>query len=163
MTVRITKAQAIEAIRTEPKLRPGSWASPTSSTNSPKVGDETNCRVCAVGAVLRDLLNPALFYGAIQDAAAANTEDHIYTALGFTREAVEAETRALLQKGAVWNALSVLFEGYFGLIPRPGALGTTEQIQEAVCGFVDAEFPEDWALDICPELLRPGVTKEVTS
>ncbi len=172
MTVRITKAMAIEAIRTEPLLRSGSWAASIRETEAgATVGNEKDCKVCAVGAVLRDVLDPELELRAIHSLALNLTRGHAITDGGLTRGEVESSTRSLVKRGKIWNALSVLFEGYSYLkrlytdnpaSGQPKVFLDSEEIREAVCKFVEAEFPEDWEISMDPDIARPGVIKEVT-
>ncbi len=169
MTVRITKAQAIEAIRTEPLLATGAWAGRLRDVDV-KAGDETSCKVCAVGAVLRDLIRPELSYQAIKSTALTNVEGQAYTAFSHDKKRVEEQVRGLILKDAVWNALSVLYEGYSVCQvwdPNTDRCTPTfadqQAVREAVCQFVEAEFPDDWELIIEANYVRPGVAKEVTT
>jgi hypothetical protein len=174
--VRITKAQAIEAIRTEPLLAPGRWikrnlyASSTLQTGVTEparllLGDETFCQVCAVGAVLRDVLDPRQGMNALHDVASHATDGDINNVAAASPEPIHDRVRTMVARGKVWNALSVLFEGHAALAQLhfdgenpPAAL---EKLKADVCSFVDAEFPEDWTIDTLDVPVQPHV-KEVT-
>jgi hypothetical protein len=164
MTVRITKALALEAIRTEPLLASGTWAAPMRrSVANIQVGDEQACKVCAVGAVLRDVLDPTKSFHTINAVATRQTSGDSISGAGFTRELTLHVVQRLLKQGRVWNALSVLFEGFTSLLRNGDAEFKDEAaVRDAVCSFVEAEFPDDWELNMDPLLARPGVIKEVT-
>jgi hypothetical protein len=164
MTLRITKAMALEAIRTEPLLKAGSWAAvgPVDQLERVQVGDEKVCHVCAVGAVLRDVLDPGLSFRVIRDVAVHQVKNAPITGSTVSRAVIESQARELVDRGRIWNALSVLFEGYdvMRLYQTP-EFPDSATVRREVCSFVEAEFPDDWELDLDPSLLRPGVAKEV--
>jgi hypothetical protein len=161
--VRITKAQAIEAIRTEPSLQAGVWASPKTGTSPYYIGldqlrasDTEQCHVCAVGAVLRQLLDETNSAGTIGVVAGRNTSGGDVRPEATRLVAFVAQARRHLKGGRVWNALSIIFEGYSNLKSRAATA------REDTIAFVEAEFPDDWELDSQDASLREGVAKEVT-
>jgi hypothetical protein len=175
MRVRITKAQAIEAIRTEPLLRPGAWTyfpDDAANRNNNAIGDDANCLVCAVGAVMRDLVDPKVSANQV-DRVVTNTtygysidlgDNPMRTSGGVS---LEDSARVLLNLGKVWNALSVLFEGYCAKegLPRRHKnidLAGLERVRARLIAFVTAEFPDDWEIDLDRVPYRPGAAKEVT-
>ncbi len=175
MKVRITKAQAIEAIRTEPLLAAGHWIRRNDdegeSPNALVLGDEKFCQVCAVGAVLRDVLAPDQPLMRLLSVAERATWLGISKTLPVNQVDLELRTRETLDKGQVWNALSILFEGHVTLLRNSGAAKVNdygnllpqymEQVRAVVCQFVDQYFPEDWTVDVLDNMVLAHV-KEVT-
>jgi hypothetical protein len=167
--VRITKAQAVEAIRTETLLTHGDWISYLSDDQK-----LATCRVCAVGAVLRSLLRPDVQPPVLNRLAKYNTFGELSVPNRCTIALSEEATHGLLSRGKVWNALSTLFEGYWRLYnsqcvlpPDEREFGNRDAIRERVVTFVETHFPEDWELDDVgcgsdADVFKPEAVKEVS-
>lgn len=182
--VNVTKNRIIKAIRNEPALAAGSWATISSAAfkkmtakdhkfedrsrysqdvleNMPRNLKTKDCAVCAVGAVMREILDPKQSLNNISWAAEASVQDSNYTVASFgsdfyNLDELEETALQILQDGVAMNALSYLFEGldsYYkeGLklehnVPLSGRyIGI---IRKRVIKFIDKNFPKTIQIDI---------------
>lgn len=113
-TLTFTKSQIIEALRTEPNLWAGMWIDgPEDETLS----TDTQCQVCAVGALLR---SPDRTVDAVE---------HLASDLTAGCAVAEESPKWLLRQGRFLNALSCAFENSGG-------------DREETITFVEENFPD---------------------
>jgi hypothetical protein len=153
-TLRLPKSQVLKAIREESLLAPGSWVkrlpgSPWS--DEVRVEDTKFCQVCAVGAVLRRVLDGELNYLVIDYTARQNVgkgygKGH-YTTVEKLYEAGAA--RLGLEGEGPWTALSHVFET-LTTIHYDVTANTVDiaRVREDLCTFVERFFPEDVTLKV---------------
>lgn len=129
--MKVTKAQIIEAIKTEP-LRAGSWYTTE--------GDGT-CSACAVGAVLRNACK--MYYSDIEDHALGKYKSH-------SSYPDEMLLNSLFQEGRYMEALSCFFEDacenasdeencYSDEISK----SAMSEIRQRTIEFVEKNFPDE--------------------
>jgi hypothetical protein len=165
--VRITKNRIMKAIKNEPALRPGSWIDIMKvyeKSGNVQVGGwefmnkvnakDKECSVCAVGAIMRDILDPTSTARKLDSAAAQATSG---SAIHFdsyendlSRSAIIKRAKEDVFKGRYMNALSVLFEGlgelkggWESLTPRDIA-----GLRRSAIAFVKKNFPHSVEIDI---------------
>lgn len=127
--MRITRREILKAIRTE-KLRPGAFIEPKLINGSSVLEDDT-CRVCAVGAVLRQKGIPS---ESIEDVACAIMSDDFAIEPDDLFDSTN-EFEAIKAK-AYMNALSIRFER----LAMKNGVG--RRTREALCRFVKRHFPK---------------------
>jgi hypothetical protein len=165
--VQISKKRLIKALENEPlrNLNPGAWVDETLSPS----GDikAKDCPVCAVGAVMRDVLSPATPLYEIDNAANAATEawgvtmpvdrdKYDYATNKYVR--VKVSNKMVLTeaakdiKNSPMAALSQAFEGLCELAIERGANGLSRQqiarIRKALVGWVKKNYPNQVLIDI---------------
>jgi hypothetical protein len=199
-TVRITKQHVLDAIKKEPLIRAGSWVGLVVNDDKhdivvfkPESGQgydiantritDPRCCVCAVGAVMRSVIDASANIESIHYAAMAAIEsgdrvepdfDETYNEVGDTEDLEElrrAETETIADQahheivcGEYMSALSVYFEGQATL--RADALGKDrhdltnddfEVVRAQVAAFVAEHFPETMEIEIDGAPPAPGV------
>ncbi len=166
--LRLTKAQVLKAIREEPLLVPGSWsiAVPGSGPRGARiVGDDQYCQVCAVGAVLRKVLDPAQSLSTIGVTATRNVGTAYSAVPKYTVEAIYASGQEVLamENEGPWSALSHVFES-LGVIHR-NDIGemALPQIREDLLVFAERYFPEDLTLRVPDEYKVTDFAKVVAT
>lgn len=147
MKIEITKKIVLKALNTE-RLQAENWIDPDASERTPI----TNCRVCAVGAVLCEALDPRkttpmTLHDAANVATAAedciNGYDGLFSPIGKTPKQMKAHAKKLLGDGLNPLAvLSFLFEGLSNS-NRP-----IYRIRPHLISFVKEEFPAKFVADI---------------
>lgn len=149
-TIEVSKKDIIKALETEPKLFSGAWALTKRRSDAGlariKVADD--CRVCAVGAVMRSVLAPTQPAKAIVRAALAATDGA--QALTYADYA-KVELRA----GRPMAALSCVFE--FAELRRGWFDKEGEAGRAAATAFVKEHFPKRIRIDIDGARPRKGV------
>ena len=125
--MRVTRREILKAIRTE-KLQGGAFIQTRS--DYPYIVDDT-CKVCAIGAVLRQKGIPSesienMAYAITSDDFAIGPDDCFASTNEF--EAIKAK--------AYMNALSLRFE------KLAKKSGTNKKTREALCRFVKRYFPK---------------------
>ncbi len=149
-TIRVTRHQVLKALKTETKLRGGAWLS-TDVVFTGMTVASPHCQVCAVGAVLRAVLDPDQPSVAILRAADAATAG--------ARAAIDLECAeefkpllASLLKQKLWlNALSLLFEYEVALLDLTYHVldpATRAVIRRKLARFVLRHFPRSFKVDI---------------
>lgn len=121
--MKITKAQVIEALTKEPFLKAGDWA----------YGDDPNCPVCAVGAVIRYSM-PGLAVRDLRRVA--------LSICAFGSATMKESVQDELGEKRYLNALSCYFEG---LAEDRGDIYEAENhndLRTEVIQFVQEHFPE---------------------
>jgi hypothetical protein len=149
--VEVSKEQILAAIENEPLLMPGAWI----TTLSDHV-----CGVCAVGAVMRNVVKRRDDPDAITNAASAATRYGVSGSPGISDDAdidenlafVREEAHELLAENAM-NALSVFFEGVcdvYGLTYLNAHTDTEAltAVRTETSRFVRTCFPRVVAIDI---------------
>lgn len=156
--VEITKQRVIKAIKEEPLLRGGSWFA--FSDNAPDdfdfkllVGDKKNCTVCAVGAVLRDVLDKQSLAFDIDDAVDGCIDQGLPISDLSSYESIEDTLKALLIDKHYMNALSVLFETSWDKAMEKNDYNDLSRhqiyrIKQKLIKFVQKNFPAKIQIDI---------------
>jgi hypothetical protein len=175
-TVRITKQHVLDAIRKEPLLRSGSWVylRQLPDDDEPVRVNDPRCAVCAVGAVMRNVIDASAPYLRIDDAAKAAT-DHagrVTPAWDYDDDykPVDPATTTIEQaleeadEGEHMAALSTYFEGQVALAETElgrGAYDFTyadwDVIRARVLAFVGEHFPDTLDVEIDGAPPAPGV------
>ncbi len=176
--VEVTRSRILKAIKTEPikTLRPGQWVGYPRGFSWNKTVAEKSCSVCAVGAVMRNVLDPSQSYEWIDNAARQATDigglilaphynDLKYkvnpSGVGFIRKVLtKRQMVTQLKKSALkylnekncMAVLSYLFEGLCGIASKGhyDKLTNTQlaNIRRSVYSFVKNNFPHKVKIDI---------------
>jgi hypothetical protein len=150
--VRITKAVLLQALREEPLLKARSWVTlldAEASTYSRKVKEEGVCQVCAVGAVLRAVLDPETSVGTIHSVANQNATGSCGSVHYASLEELFEGARGVLVEDEPWSALSHAFESlwsYYQTDFRIAPEQTRELVRAQLVRFVEEALPEDISL-----------------
>lgn len=172
-SVVITRARIAKALLNEPVLLPGTWVSMTeefketceTDYNSdgyyldqmPKDLKTKDCSVCAVGAVMREILDPHQKLSAISKASSAATIYGNFVGNGaltrYEMRRARKEALDILNSGNPMSALSYLFEslGDYYIMKSPSGklrLRDIKAIRSAVVDFVEKNFPYKVTIDI---------------
>ncbi len=178
---RISKQDVIEAIRTEPLLAPGSWmttwdkdndstgdwSSLEGTTTSSAPNPSVECRVCAVGAVIRRIIDTdtPLSKGRFFINENLNFSYNV-TSLGLVPKEELFQRGAALAKHKPWNALSIVFETLaqtHGLkAPNRGAnraryREALQNVRTDLVEFVEKHMPEDLVFNSKCMPVKPGI------
>lgn len=145
-TVSISRKKICEAIAKEPTttLQGGSWAASDGKARYHSSVRTRNCKVCAVGAVMRNAcLAPTQVWGNIQAAADASTGN------GDPRGDALHEAK----KGRYMAALSSFFEGEFEdrriiFLRGRERMAAVKQLKTDCIRFVEKNFPSKLEIDI---------------
>lgn len=173
--VRITKNRVLKAIKNEPikNLKAGSWMDLLNSTElftgnicelrNKSIKDD-NCSVCAVGAVLRNILDPNC--SAFDPSTAADSAVEVATpnwTYGATKEGLKEEALEFIHNDKCMSALSIYFEGLCclkinadlnlnhmstGAAKRAMTPKQLAPIRRSVLSFVEKNFPSHITIDI---------------
>lgn len=178
--VNVTKARIARAIAKEPVLTPGAWASMVKDAKARLDPDDLytgfdetmlkklktkskDCAVCAVGAVMRDILDPSQNACAIENAseqAVTGPSGYLHefdiAPVIYTKEdrkGLYKNAKETVAAGAPMAALSMLFEGlssYYRQQRNSRELTTRDlaQIRRSVVAFVQTNFPYKVTIDI---------------
>lgn len=148
--VRISKQRIIEAISSEPlrNLRSGDWALPEES-QALTVGAK-DCPVCAVGAVMRAVLDPEQDPDWLYSAAVASTSVETPLCAGGLEGVIPSKREV---KKAPMVALSGFFEQECADAKRrTHSFGLSRhqmrRIRKKVIEFVEENFPPTMLIDI---------------
>jgi hypothetical protein len=167
--VTVTKAQIIEAIQKETKLNPGTWIHPPYDKELVEAKPK-ECRVCAVGAVLQDVLlrmNPEIGAVNVAELAGFLTAPADITPTFPTKHQgdIYQEDLADLTKQALklveqrlyMNALSVYFEGVSFLDDwKYGGHLQRAEVRRKVVTFVEEHFPDAITIGVDEVYTRPA-------
>jgi len=154
--IEVTKYRIKKAIKTEPLLKAGHWVNWVGDRESTTVGDKKNCSVCAVGAVLREVLDDEQKSYMIDSAA----ETCINSDRLFLPDMAGRDEDWLLEKAAVlcddkayMNGLSTYFEGLWRLAEDRAnddyvSRHQVYRIRQKLLKFVTEHFPAKIILNI---------------
>lgn len=179
----VSKQTILKAIKEETSFTNGAWSEfdgPYSIdeygvNDEPKVADK-KCQVCAVGAVLRNVLDPDLNYSAIETVAtrAVNHNFKMEPAYFYDNNDVETDARNLIAKAEnlkddrlYLNALSVYYEGLCKVrkhLTNQDDLSRHQlyRIKKKLLKFIEKHFPKRLNIDIDGVKPKKGM-KRVTS
>lgn len=137
--MKVTKAQVLKALCEEP-LWGGHWITPGGSTEE---GWDLTCSVCALGAVIRQVVRPP-DWRTLESIALDLTEGEPIDAnlIDPLRKAAR-----LVARGFPWNGLSVAFEALWW--PRRHQEDATEapeadeSVRAEIIAWVEEHFPEE--------------------
>lgn len=146
----ISRKKICEAIAKEPttRLNAGDFALSPSETGHVR---SKSCSVCAVGAVMRSVLNPRLYASDIETSAVRTMR--IEDPKKRSHYSGDIPPKKLLEKKQYMHALSSLFEREFiekGICSMSGRqrARAVKQLKKDCIAFVQANFPARVALDI---------------
>jgi len=167
--IKVSKSRIMKAIRTEPFLLAGHWAN---YSGEELVGDK-NCSVCAVGSVLRDVLDENQNAEMITKAANKTID---YTLSVGPRGGLEAlnlkdiheSAKCLANIGMYMNALSTYFESLWEMTVHRNRRNDNYnsynlsrhqvyRIRQKLLKFVQAEFPSSIEINIDGAIPKKGV------
>jgi len=147
-SVRITKADLIEALRSEPinNFQAGKWASNDQGLSTRDLADEReSCKVCAVGAIVRKVIssnNSASAVCVISDSMTANAPIACVS-----MDRMESFRDHLLADELYMNAISVMFESECHSLSSKSTNTVRKEMQnviDRVISFIEERFPESF-------------------
>lgn len=158
MFIKLSKQQIIDAIRNEPMLRSGSWfqwdfpdVDALCDESEVRLADVVVCGACAVGAVMRAVLDPLGKAVAVDNAASTSMGGRYVRVTPSSVASTEAEALDHIEKDRHMAALSVFFEGTW--VKEMGTEGsfdmdTVDVVKQKTIDFVEQYFPSAVVVDI---------------
>jgi hypothetical protein len=145
-TVRITKADLIEALRSEPinHFQAGQWAFNDQGQSTRELGDEReSCKVCAVGAIVRKVISSNNSVSAVCVISDSITAQAPIAYVSMDR--MELFRDQLLADELYMNAISVMFESECYAARHPETLRKEmPNIIDRMISFIEERFPESF-------------------
>ena len=150
MKIEITKKRIKTAILEEPYFKAGSWVR---DTRDRQVGDRKSCSVCAVGAVLRSVLDDKQPAEMIKKAAAKAAPRRFGIASIMDKISRHKILKSQIRNEQYMNALSTYFESiWFEADRRTDEMEISRhqvyRIRKKLVKFVDKNFPRKIVVDI---------------
>lgn len=155
-TVRITKADLIEALRSEPihHFQHGQWAWNGEGQSTRNLDDKReSCRVCAVGAIVRKVISSNNSVSAVCVISDSLTKNGNIAYVSMDR--MKTLRDDLLQDGKYMNAVSVMFESechWLWSMHRELLRTEMPNVIERVISFIEESFPESFVWHPAPDL-----------
>ncbi len=157
---RLTKAQVLKAIRDEVNLGSGKWMQtqllPSEANRDRQIAEVQECKVCAIGAILRDILPPdtplSRFDQTASQLAPGVNPTYSCPTLWQVQNRMDAE-QPYIRQGQVWSSLARVFENLWSYHHRPDVTTDAddvkrERVRADLLKYVEEAFPEDVQLSV---------------